>query len=114
MPDDNPLKVYLLIRETTDPGHAVNCAAHAGAALMIEGWDDPVVQEWQEQSFRKVSCAVTDEQFEKAKTIFPDDFILIRESKLEQPEIALVFKPRRHKAWPHFFRSLRLWGAPKR
>jgi len=106
-PKIQPLKIYILIRESVDVGHAVNCAAHASLCLYLRHENDPLVREWAFNSFRKVSCVVTDDEFERAKQF--EGFELITESKLPQPEVALVFKPRVE--WDSFFKTLKLYGS---
>ncbi len=66
------------------------------------------MQDWVTNSFRKVSCKVSDEEFEAAKQHYPGDHLLVIESKLDQPEVALVFKPRRD--WNPFFKTLKLYA----
>ena len=98
-------KIYILVRDSLDVGHAVNCAAHASLSMYLRHQDKPIVQDWATNSFRKVSCKVSDKQFEKAKTY--GDYELITEEHLEQPETVLVFLPRYE--WPEFFKSLSLY-----
>ena len=100
-------KMYILIKEWVDTGHAVNTAAHAGAMIHKRGWsdDDQVMKEWYDNSFRKVTCKVTDKEFEKAKEY--EDWFTVEEMAFDNKEVALVFKPR--KEWPKFFNFLRLW-----
>lgn len=100
------LKAYILIKDTIPVGHAVNCAAHASLGMYLDFQKDPLVQKWVEGSFRKVSCKVTEEQFEKAKTY--GDYKVISESNLgENVEVALAFIPRWE--WPKFFNTLPLY-----
>ena len=101
-----PLKAYILIDETVPVGHAVNCAAHAALGMYLEHGGDPVVQEWAFNSFRKVSCKVTREQFERAKQY--SGHTLITESALGYKECALGFAPRYE--WPEFFKGLKLYS----
>ena len=122
-------KMYILIKDWIDPGHAVNSCAHAGA--MIEsnfprkvqvisdekphpkpvGYiDDPVMKDWYDNSFRKVTCRVTEKEFEKAKKY--DDWFVVTEmafanDNYPNDEVVLVFKPRVE--WPRFFNFLKLW-----
>jgi hypothetical protein len=101
------LKMYFLIKDSVEVGFAINSACHAGA--MIEStWDkcDPIMSEWYETSFKKVTCSVTDKQFEKAKEY--SDWFVVTESFLDNKEVILVFKPR--KEWPRFFNFLKMFG----
>ena len=93
-----------------DVGHAVNTAAHAGAMIDSRGWskDDPVMKDWYTNSFRKVTCKVTDKEFEKSKTYFNDDeYFLVTEMAFDNKEVAIVFKPK--KEFPKFFSFLKLY-----
>ena len=117
----NPLKMYILIRDFMDVGHAVNSCAHAGAMIeshfprvikanhpksdMIGFKKDPIMAEWYADSFRKVTCKVDDKTFEKAKEY--EDYFVVTEMAFDNEEVALVFKPRRE--WPKFFKFLSLY-----
>lgn len=98
-------KLYLLIHESVDVGHAVNCAAHASLQMYLRHRDAPHVEEWATYSFRKVSCKVTDKEFQRAKS-FPD-YEIVTEEHLAQQEVALIFLPRLE--WPKFFNHLKLY-----
>jgi hypothetical protein len=94
-------KEYILIVDWVDIGHAVNTAAHAALVGHKEWSDDEIYDEWFVSSFRKVTCKVSQEEFNKAKLF--DDHKVITESAFDNKEVALVFKPRED--WPGFFKS---------
>jgi len=108
------LKMYFLIKDYIDIGHALNSMGHAGAMIDRE-WPkcnvstDPdyneLMNEWWEESFRKCTCRVTEEQFEKAKTY--GDYFAVTEMAFDEDEVILVMKPRRE--WPRFFSFLPLY-----
>lgn len=100
------LKMYILIREALPEGHPVLAAAHASLACYRKFEDRPEMQTWIEKSFRKVVCAVSDEEFERAKQVA--DHVVLTESSLGREETAIAFCPRAE--WPGMFRYLRLWG----
>ena len=112
-----PLKMYILIKEDVDLGHAILAAAHAslGGYLTFTEWRsrmeaseiDSIVNtdRWQRESFRKVICKVNDKEFEKAKE-YPHHRVMT-ESGLDDQEVAIVFAPREE--WPKFFKFLRLY-----
>ena len=79
-------KVYILLKDTVNTGHAVNGAAHASLSLYLQHEDNPYVQEWVKNSFRKVTCSVSETEFELAKT-FGIDYITVTESMLNGQEI---------------------------
>ena len=103
-------KMYILILDWVDVGHAVNTAAHAGAMIATRGWpkDDPIMKEWYDTSFRKCTCKVSEKEFEKSKTYFDDsEYFAVTEMAFDNKEVALVFKPR--KEFPRFFNFLKLY-----
>lgn len=129
-------KMYILIRSDVDAGMAVVAAAHAslsGYLHFVEqesrarsfnhsstdvcpdcgqlNPDYPTdTQKWAAESFRKVVCSVTEEQFQEAKSygVAGVDYRVMTESSLEGAEVAIVFKPREN--WEPFFKGLPLWG----
>lgn len=102
------LRAYFLIKKDYPIGYALNSMAHAGTMLAqyYPNIDDPIMNEWYNSSFRKVTCKVTDGQFEKAKQ-FHENFV-VTELAFDKKEVILVFKPRRD--WDKFFKRLRLWS----
>ena len=58
--------------------------------------------EWLSDSFRKVVCEVSDEDFERFKQF--DDKVIVTESGLDNMEIGMVFCPRDE--WPKAFKFL--------
>lgn len=94
------------MKDWIDPGHAVNSCVHAGA-MINSHWtkEDPIMKEWYDTSFRKVTCKVNEKEFEKAKEY--GDYFVVTEMAFDTQEVILVFKPR--KEWPKFFNFLRLW-----
>lgn len=106
------LKMYILVKEAVGDkpygvGHAINSAAHAGAMIDHRGWpkDDPIMAEWYRDSFRKVTCKVSEEEFERAKQF--EDWFHVEEMAFDGQEVVLVFKPRHE--WPKFFNYLRMY-----
>ena len=108
--DAKQLKLYILVKESMlekDFGHTILSIAHAMAAGSRNWSGQEIFENWANESFRKVLCKVTDKQFEKAKTYFPEDeFQVMTECAIDDEELTIVFKPR--KDWPGFFRSLKL------
>lgn len=106
------LRAYILVKDTIPLGKAINSVAHAGClinekfpAYTSEGLD-PIMVNWWQNKIRKVTCKVTEEQFEKAKEY--EDWFVVTESTLDDMETILVFKPR--KKWPKFFKFLSLYN----
>ena len=99
------LKMYVLVKDTVPLGHAINSVGHATVACYIKFQDSPVVIDWLEHSFRKVTCKVTQAQFDEAKLVA--DHVVITESALGGEETVVVFKPR--DVWPEQFRYYPLY-----
>jgi hypothetical protein len=132
--EKNMLRKGVPVTIEVDVGHAVNTAAHAGAMIEsrwprwvrgshpemgrhgevvqvqnMEWSEDPVMADWYDHSFRKVTCKVNEAEFEKAKYYFsPDQWFVVTESAFGGAEVALVFKPQRE--WPSFFKGLKLYS----
>lgn len=105
---EKKLKMYILVRQSVPIGLGVNAVGHTSLATYMKFKDDPVMQEWvTSKHFRKVTCIVSDEQFEKAKK-YPDH-VIMTENAIDNAEVAMGFCPREE--WPDFFRSLRLFGS---
>jgi len=99
------MKMYIVIKDWVPSGHAVNCAAHAGLIGWLEFQHLPDTQTWLRDSFRKVTCAVTEEEFATLKQVPLGK--VITESRLDNAEIGIVFAPRAE--WPPEFKRLKLW-----
>lgn len=99
------LKMYIVIKEWLPTGHALNTAAHAGLIGWLEfgGLDD--TQKWLDDSFKKVTCMVSDEEFAELKKV--EHSKVITEGRLDNDEVAIVFAPRND--WPPIMKTLRLW-----
>lgn len=100
--------MYILVKRSIPIGLGVNAVGHVSLATYMTFKDDPVMQAWvSSKHFKKVTCVVSDEQFEMAKS-FPD-CVVMTEDTIGDAEVALGFKPR--PKWPKFFRSLSLFGS---
>ena len=99
------MKMYILIKETVPLGFAVLAASHASLAAYLKFKNSSEVTAWLSGPFYKVVCKVTDEEFEKAKTI--EDHVVLTESGLGGQEVAIAFKPREE--WHKSFKFLRLY-----
>jgi hypothetical protein len=97
--------MYILVKDSIPLGHQVNCVGHAVLACYLKFKDHPEVKEWLANSFRKVTCVVSEDEFEQAKKY--DDWVCMTESDLDNKEVALAFRPR--KEWPKRFQYYRLF-----
>lgn len=103
------LKAYILIKDTAPIGLGINAASHCGFLLnKLNGCDN--FKEWEKNSFRKVTCLVTNEQFEEAMAMTnPCDRIVFVENDWDGHEtepMGVVFAPKY--SFPDFFRSFKL------
>lgn len=103
------MKMYILVKESVPKGLGVNAVGHAVLAGYLKWKDHPDTQDWLEKSFRKVTCLVSDAEFEKAKKV--DNHLVIDENDWHNEdgnnEVALVFRPRTD--WPKMFNYLKLY-----
>ena len=99
------LKMYILILDWVDLGHAINSASHAGLMGYLKWKHDPIIHVWLDNSFKKVTCKINQEEFDRA--IKFDDYEVITELAFDQKPVGLVFKPRYE--WPKFFNFLKLY-----
>lgn len=100
-------KMYILIRDKVPAGLAINSAAHASLACYLKYKDDPRMVDWLANSFKKVTCKVTDEEFAKAMKL-EDDFVILTESSLGGEVTCVTFCPRDN--YKCFFKFLKLFG----
>ena len=107
LPYEERLKVYLLIADDVPIGHAINCASHAGTAIVVNNPNDPVIKDWSENHFYCATCKVSREDFDYAKNFGKHE--VIAEGALDHKEVALIFHPRRHDQWEPFFKFLPLF-----
>ena len=109
-------KMYICIKKSI-PSHKVLGAAHGvlmahlkfhtpnnGVSYLKMEQCNRDYEDWLSNSFRKVVCEVSDEEFEALKS--EKDYITVTESGLDGMEIALVFCPRVE--WPKIFRKFPL------
>ena len=104
------MKMYICIKDDLPVGMAMNSAAHAGLMGHVRFGEidgDKDYLDWLENSFKKVTCAVTPAEFAMLKTV--EDHIVVTESRLNGQEVAIVLKPRQPNKWPEFVNMLKLW-----
>lgn len=101
------MKMYICIKDDTQPGMAINAAAHASLMCHLEFQDSPYYKEWLDKSFKKVTCAVTPAEFAMLKEL--DNSLVVTESRLNNAELAVVLCPRPPTKWPEFVNLLKLW-----
>lgn len=99
-------KMYILVKDTIPLGLAMNAVGHAALGCYLKFKDDPIMEEWLATSFRKVTCRVTEKEFQRAKER-AEDHIVTTELALNKAETAIAFKPA--KEFSKFFKFLKLY-----
>jgi len=102
------MKMYIAIKDWVPTGHALNCAAHAGLIGWLAFQDQDYTKDWLKNSFKKVTCVVSEEEFEELKKV--EHSKVITESRLDHYEVAIVLAPRPKDEWPPIMKTLRLWS----
>ena len=103
------MKMYILVKRSIPLGFAVNSVGHASLACYLKFKNDFDTRYWVKHSFAKVTCEVSDEEFEAAKEVM--DHVVITESALDGEELSIAFKPREE--WPEQFENYELFGRSK-
>ena len=102
------MKMYILVREKVALGFAMNAVGHAslGCFLKFAGHRD--MQRWLADSYKKVTCKVTDEELAAAmQELGSDRHIVITESVIGHETVAVAFCPQ--KEWPEVFSTFKLY-----
>jgi len=105
------MKMYILIKDTVPLGHAINCAAHAGAMAILEWreYNEDGFSDWIAKSFKKVTCKVTEAEFEAVKAC-DLDCVIVTESALNNEQVAIAIKPLiNDDDYPQIFKYLKLY-----
>jgi hypothetical protein len=103
-------RMYVLILDDVPLGSAINSVGHAAVAATLKWQDSPETQAWLKDSFRKVTCLVTQEQLDRAIEV-EDDYVEITELALDKRVVGVAFKPRQE--YHKHFKFLTLFGSNK-
>jgi hypothetical protein len=100
------LKMYILVKKSVPSDLVPLITAHAAVAGYLEFKGFPDTDDWANPGpFYKTICAVSDDEFERARQV--EDNKVMTASELGGSEVAIVFAPRRE--WPKMFKFLTLW-----
>jgi len=99
------LKMYILVKDTLPVGLAMNSVAHGVLMADLQFGHDSEYLQWKTYSFKKVTCKVTDAEFEKAKGV--EGRVVVTESALGNQEVVLVFRPRL--VWPGVIKFAKIY-----
>ena len=101
------MKMYILTKASMPLGHQANCIGHGVLACYLTFKDHSDTIDWLKHSYRKVTCQVSDDEFEEAKELC-DDWVVMQENDLDGIEVALAFRPR--EKYPARFKEFKLFG----
>lgn len=99
------LKMYVFVKDSVPLGFAMAAVGHAVLALWLKFKDDPDMQKWEKESFKKVVCRVPAAEFDQLKG-FPKN-VVMTESALKGADTAVAFCPREE--WPLLFKKFPLY-----
>ena len=104
------MKMYILVRKEARKGFAVNAIGHAALACYLKFQDEVDMRDWVENSFKKVTCKVTDEELEQAMAELSEhtDYVKITESACDNELMAVAFRPR-FEGFPEVFKTFKLY-----
>ena len=97
--------MYILVKEELPVGNAIVAAAHASLACYLKFRESEEMSTWLSGPFFKAVCKVSNQDFEAAKSC--PDHVVITESRLNDQEVVLAFKPREE--WPKSFKFFSLY-----
>ena len=93
------------MKEDLPVGNAIVAVAHASLACYLKFHDSEEMATWLAGPFFKAVCKVSSQDFEAAKSCH--DHVVITESRLNDQEVALAFRPREE--WPKSFKFFSLY-----
>ena len=105
------MKMYILIKDTVPDELAPVIAAHASLACFRVFENDPYMQKWIQESFKKVICKVNHKEFEKASRI--KSSLPMTESTLGSEYICVALSPRPDHDWPNVIKFAKKWTPSK-
>jgi len=100
------MRMYILVRSKSPKGWGVNGVGHVALMCYLKFKKDPRMKWWLKNSFRKVTCLVSDEEFKLAKKA--GDYVVFVEDDLDDMPLTMAFCPR--KEYPCFFNGFKLYS----
>lgn len=104
------LKMYILVKDTAPIGLGINACSHVGF-LAAKTFDSSIAEEWETCSFKKVTCLVSEDEFDEAiKEIekIGGKFVRFFEDDWDKDDknISVAFEPRY--SFPDIFKTFKL------
>ena len=99
--------MYICVLDDVPTNYVPLVTAHASLACYLTFKNDPKMEDWQKNSFRKVICGISRDELEMLKK--ESYYNITTESSLGGIEVAISFCPR--ESWPTPFKYLQLWKS---
>ena len=102
------LKMYILVKDTAPIGLGINACSHVGF-LAAKSFDSQIAEEWEKCSFKKVTCLVSEEEFDDAIGEIEKiggNFVRFNEDDWDNQDISVAFEPRY--SFPEIFKTFKL------
>lgn len=96
--------MYILVKGSAPRGLAINGVGHTALMTYLKSAENQETKDWLEHSFKKVTCILSDEEFEEARLFA--GAVICEESAIDDEEIAIGFAPRYD--WPEKFLNYKL------
>lgn len=100
------MKMYILVRNSTPRGWAVNGVGHVALMCYLKFRTHPDMKKWLYTSFKKVTCLVSDEEFKYAKKA--GNYVVFKENDLNNMVLTIAFCPR--EKYPFYFNGFKLFS----
>lgn len=102
------LAMYVIVKDTAPIGLGINACTHAGF-MAGRTFSGQVFQDWMNFSFRKRTCLVSPEEFDKCieeiKKV-DGDYVVFNENDWGNQDLSAAFAPRY--SFPSIFKTLKL------
>lgn len=105
------LKMYVLVKNTAPIGLGINAVGHV-TFMAAQRFTSNVFKEWNEKSFRKVTCLVSPEEFDAAIEAIREidgKYVAFNENDWGNQDLSVAFEPRY--SFPDIFKTFKLHGG---
>ena len=105
------LKMYVLVKNTAPIGLGINAVGHA-TFMAAQNFESTVFKIWEINSFRKVTCLVSPEEFDAAITAIKEvdgKYVVFNENDWNDQDLSVAFEPRY--SFPEIFKTFKLHGG---
>lgn len=105
------LKMYVLVKNTAPIGLGINAVGHA-TFMAAQNFESTVFKIWEINSFRKVTCLVSPEEFDAAIEAIKEvgwKYVVFNENDWYDQDLSVAFEPRY--SFPEIFKTFKLHGG---